>query len=69
LISDFLSDDFEKINKRKHSIKDDLWDYVYNLGLKKLKNVPFYVRDGNPLHSYKPKLLNSVSMITSYFFF
>lgn len=54
IIADFVSDDMEKINKRKLSISDEEWKYVFWLGINYLKNKPNSFRDGSPVYSGIP---------------
>lgn len=49
IIAEFISEDSEKIQKRKQIIKDDHWEYVFNLGVEyRSKNKNIW-RDGRPM--------------------
>jgi len=51
IIADFVSEDHENIQKRKHAISDEHWDYVHRLGVEYLTRKPNVWRDGRPMYS------------------
>lgn len=51
IIAEFISDDIHIIETKKDEIDEDLWNYVYNLGLEYTKLHPGVARSGKPLYS------------------
>ncbi|WP_243158034.1 hypothetical protein [Aminipila terrae] len=51
IIAEFVSEDIDKIQKRKQSINEETWRYIYGLGLE-YKSIKKNVwRDGRPVFS------------------
>jgi DNA-directed RNA polymerase subunit RPC12/RpoP len=55
-IADFLSDDFDVIEKRKRAISEDEWQRTRQLGMERLRKKPRRARHGNPLYVKDPAI-------------
>lgn len=54
IIAEFISDDIDLIAEKKKKINEELWEYVYKLGLEFRKKYPKECRDGRPIYSQIP---------------
>ncbi|GAA0691798.1 MULTISPECIES: hypothetical protein [Clostridium] len=54
IIAEFVSNDKNLIEKNKKIFNEDLWEYVYKLGLEYLELYPNTYRDGRPLIAFIP---------------
>jgi hypothetical protein len=54
IIADFVTDDQERVRKRKAEISEDEWTRCADFGKKYLERDPLYVRNGSPLQSVAP---------------
>lgn len=59
-IVDFISDDKNKIEKRKETVSEEWWEKVYELGLEHLNTRLHLLRDGRPLLSDWPFDLHDI---------
>ncbi len=53
VIADFITDDTVTIERRKKSIEQQHWEYVYRLGIDYIQSYPMISRDGNPFNSWR----------------
>lgn len=54
IIAEFVSDDEDRINRRKREISQEEWKRAYQLGKAYLKARPGVVRDGRPVLAGQP---------------
>lgn len=54
IIAEFVSDDLDRIERRKAEISEDEWRRAYAMGKAYLKRRPGVWRDGRPGHSFVP---------------
>lgn len=56
IIGEFITDDIDVLKNKKEEIYEDLWQYVYELGIDYLNKRPNTFRDGRPILSGKSAL-------------
>jgi len=53
-VADFLTDDQERLRRRKAEISEEEWQRCADFGKQYLQREPIYIRDGSPLQSTNP---------------
>ncbi|MDP4177175.1 MAG: hypothetical protein Q8900_02395 [Bacillota bacterium] len=56
IIGEFITDDIDVLKKKKEKINEELWQYVYKLGIEYIDMHPNTYRDGRPILSGKSAL-------------
>lgn len=56
IIAEFVSHDIDVLIEKKKEIDEDMWDYVYKLGLEYRERYPNACRDGRPIFSQKSSI-------------
>jgi hypothetical protein len=56
IIGQFITDDIDILAKKKEDINEEMWDYVYKLGLEYREKHSNIYRDGRPIFSQKSSL-------------
>ncbi|MBK1813171.1 hypothetical protein JHL18_21345 [Clostridium sp. YIM B02505] len=57
IIAEFVLDDVDVIEMRKLKINEQMWDYVYKLGIGYTEKYPNTYRDGRPTYSINPAII------------